>query len=82
MEGAFHDDCTSIHDDCSLTHFLINRDSGWLVGPKDRLLFWVPPASRDPFYNLDTVLVIPRGGPELDLSRMAHGQHWQKCLEE
>ncbi|KAG2746359.1 WD40 repeat-like protein, partial [Suillus brevipes Sb2] len=57
--------------------------SGWMVGPKDRLLFWVPPASRHRFYyNPETVLVIPRGCPELDLSRMAHGQHWQQCREE
>ncbi|KIK31388.1 hypothetical protein CY34DRAFT_103352, partial [Suillus luteus UH-Slu-Lm8-n1] len=55
---------------------------GWMVGPKDRLLFWVPPASRPTFYySPGTVLVIPRGGPELDLSRMAHGQHWQECRE-
>ncbi|KAG2032308.1 hypothetical protein BDR03DRAFT_926898 [Suillus americanus] len=70
------------HDDRSSTPFLLNRDSGWVVGPKDRLLFWVPPASRFAFYNPATALVIPREGPELDLSRMAHGQHWQKCLEE
>ncbi|KAG1905054.1 uncharacterized protein F5891DRAFT_1010614, partial [Suillus fuscotomentosus] len=72
MEGASHDDCGS-------TRFLLDRDSGWIVGPKDRLLFWVPPASRHPFYSPQTALVIPRGGAELDLSRMAHGQHWQRC---
>ncbi|KAG2028735.1 WD40-repeat-containing domain protein [Suillus americanus] len=64
------------------TPFFLDRDSGWIVGPRHRLLFWVPPASRHPFYSPGTVLVIPRGGPELDLSRMAHGQHWQKCREE
>jgi WD40 repeat protein len=69
------------HDDHSSTHFLLNRDSGWMVGPKNRLLFWVPPAFRHPFYSPATALVIPRGCPELDLSRMAHGQHWQKCRE-
>ncbi|KAG2341524.1 hypothetical protein BDR05DRAFT_965204 [Suillus weaverae] len=74
-EGASHDDCDSIP-------FFLNSDSGWVVGPKHRLLFWVPPASRHHFYNPWTVLVIPRGGPELDLSRMAHGQYWQKCREE
>jgi WD40 repeat protein len=69
------------HDDHSSTPFFLDRGSGWVVGPQDRLLFWVPPSSRDPFYNPATVLVIPRGCPELDLSRMAHGQHWQKCRE-
>ncbi|KAG1806990.1 uncharacterized protein BJ212DRAFT_1437458 [Suillus subaureus] len=70
------------HDDNSLTPFLLNRGSGWIEGPKHRLLFWVPPASRHPFYCPGTALVIPRGCPELDLSRMAHGQHWQKCRKE
>jgi hypothetical protein len=72
MEGASH-------DGRSPTPFLLNRDSGWMVGPNDRLLFWVPPASRNPFYNPATTLVISTRCPELDLSPMAHGQHWQKC---
>lgn len=42
-----------------------------LVGPKCRLLFRVPPASRHSSYNPATVLVILKEGPELDLSRMA-----------
>ncbi|KAG2033566.1 WD40-repeat-containing domain protein, partial [Suillus americanus] len=76
-------DSGASHDDRSSTPFLLNHDSGWMVGPKRRLLFWVPPASRTPlYYSPTTTLVIPRGGPELDLSRMAHGQHWQKCREE
>ncbi|KIK38627.1 hypothetical protein CY34DRAFT_14919 [Suillus luteus UH-Slu-Lm8-n1] len=74
-EGAFH-------DDRSLTPFVVNVDDGWVVGPKHQLLFWVPPASRHSFYSPGTALVIPRGGPELDLSCMVHGQHWQKCREE
>ncbi|KAG2347603.1 WD40 repeat-like protein, partial [Suillus weaverae] len=63
------------------TPFFLNGASGWVAGPKHRLLLWVPPASRHPFYSPQTTLTIPRG-PELDLSRMAHGQHWQKCREE
>ncbi|KAG2036384.1 WD40-repeat-containing domain protein [Suillus americanus] len=74
MEGASHDDSSS-------TPFVLN-DSGWVSGPKHRLLFWVPPASRALLYNPETVLVIPRGGPELDLSRMVHGQYWRMCREE
>ncbi|KIK40272.1 hypothetical protein CY34DRAFT_87666, partial [Suillus luteus UH-Slu-Lm8-n1] len=46
---------------------------GWVMGPDRRLLFWVPPASRNPFHNPLTAFVLPRGGPELDLSRMARG---------
>ncbi|KAG2066771.1 hypothetical protein BDR04DRAFT_1029199, partial [Suillus decipiens] len=65
-----------------LTPFFLDSDGGWVLGPKRQLLFWVPPASRHAFYNPATTLVIPRGGPELDLSRMAHGLHWQQCRDE
>ncbi|KAG2069071.1 hypothetical protein BDR04DRAFT_1157151, partial [Suillus decipiens] len=68
-------------NDRIFTPIVLNVDSGWVVGPKGWLLFWVPLASRHPFYNPGTSLVIPRGGTELDLSHMAHGQHWQKCRE-
>ncbi|KAG1794799.1 uncharacterized protein HD556DRAFT_1367200 [Suillus plorans] len=54
---------------------------GWMMGPHHRLLFWVPPASRKPFYNIWTVLVIHRG-VELDLSCMSHGTRWQDCYKD
>ncbi|KAG2065509.1 WD40 repeat-like protein, partial [Suillus decipiens] len=56
--------------------FALPGEDGWIRGPNRRLLFWVPPASRNAFYNPQTALVIPRRGPELDLSRMAHGTRW------
>ncbi|KAG1900720.1 WD40-repeat-containing domain protein, partial [Suillus fuscotomentosus] len=58
--------------------FVLGKD-GWAMGPNRLLLFWVPPASRKPFYNPRTALVMPRGGVELDLSCMAHGTRWQHC---
>jgi hypothetical protein len=73
-EGAYHDDRSS-------TPFVLDVDSGWVVGPKGRLLFCVPLGSRYLFYNPRILLVIPRGGTELDLTYMAHGRHWQKCRE-
>jgi WD40 repeat protein len=75
MEPASHDNHSSIP-------FVLN-DIGWVVGPKHQLLFGVPSsASRFPFYNSATILVMPRGGPELELSRVAHGQHRQSCREQ
>ncbi|KAG2143698.1 WD40-repeat-containing domain protein [Suillus clintonianus] len=74
LEGTFRDDHSS-------TSFLLGAD-GWMVGPNHRLLFWVPPASRDTFYNPKTALVTPRGIVELNLSRMAHGRLWWNCRDE
>ncbi|KAG2036912.1 hypothetical protein BDR03DRAFT_406819 [Suillus americanus] len=68
------------HDDRSSAPFVLNVDSGWVVGPTHQLLFSVPHASRYSFWSPGTSLVIPRG-PELDLSRMKHGQHWKECRE-
>jgi hypothetical protein len=56
-------------------------EDGWMVAPDDQLLFWVPPASRErPLNSLGTVLVIPNG-QDIDLSRMAHGEHWSNCRD-
>ncbi|KAG2144690.1 uncharacterized protein EDB93DRAFT_1152786 [Suillus bovinus] len=70
---------TSHHNSNSTPFFL--RADGWITGPDHQLLFWVPPASRHAFYNPCTSLVIPRGYPELDLSRMVHGIHWSSCRD-
>lgn len=69
----------SRHDDMSTSFSL--GGNGWMVGPNCQLLFWVPPAFRYAFYTPWTVLVMPRGYVELDLSRMAHGQQWGNCRD-
>ncbi|KAG1816885.1 uncharacterized protein BJ212DRAFT_1353971 [Suillus subaureus] len=74
MEGA------SYHDDISPS-FSLGAD-GWMVGPDHQLLFWVPPTSRHSFNTPWTTLVMDSRPTEVDLSRMAHGQHWQKCRDE
>ena len=56
------------------------QNDGWIVGPKGKLLLWVPPSYHKLFlYTPWTHLVIPRGSPELDLSKMAHGPAWHRC---
>ncbi|KAG2087912.1 uncharacterized protein F5147DRAFT_789727, partial [Suillus discolor] len=66
------------HDRRSTFNFL--EEDGWMMGPNHRLLFWVPPASRETFrYNPRNALVMPEGGIELDLSCMAHGMCWHDC---
>ena len=56
------------------------QDNGWIVGPSGQLLLWIPPSyHKFFFYTPWTSLVIPRGCPELDLSKMAHGPAWYEC---
>ncbi|KAG1791036.1 uncharacterized protein HD556DRAFT_662413 [Suillus plorans] len=68
------------HCDSNSTSVSLQAD-GWMMGPNHRLLFWVPPASRHGLHTPWTVFVIPRGYPELDLSRMAHGTRWSSCRD-
>ncbi|KAG2029825.1 WD40-repeat-containing domain protein, partial [Suillus americanus] len=59
----------------------VSLNNGWVVSPDGQLLFWVPPASREiPFHSPGTVLAIP-SGQEIDLSRIAHGEHWSNCRD-
>jgi len=81
---ALHDaqslfvDMSNVSGDCRDLIHLWN--DGWIVGPNKQLLLWVPPSYHKLFfYTPWTNLVIPRGIPELDLSKMAHGHAWHRC---
>ena len=69
---SLFNDISNVKGDCQdLVHL---QDDGWIVGPNGKLLLWVPPSYHKIFlYTPWTHLVIPRGSPELDLSKMAHG---------
>jgi WD40 repeat protein len=64
------------HHDLNSTPVLL--DDGWMVAPGGQLLFWVPPAR--PIHYSRTVWTIPKG-QEIDLSGMAHGEHWSNCRD-
>ena len=71
-------DLSSMMKDCRDLVYLQN--DGWIVGPNKKLLLWIPSFYHSSFhYTPWTRLVMPRGTPELDLSRMAHGSAWSKC---
>ncbi|KIO07650.1 hypothetical protein M404DRAFT_940177 [Pisolithus tinctorius Marx 270] len=55
-------------------------NDGWIGGPRGRLLLWIPPTFWNEFYSMWNTMVIPRGGIELDLSQMVHGNKWQQCF--
>ncbi|KAI5984638.1 hypothetical protein EDD15DRAFT_2177037, partial [Pisolithus albus] len=61
--------------------FVELQEDGWIVGPRGQLLLWVPLTHHRLLYSPWNTLVMPKGGPELDLSRMAHGRTWHRCFE-
>jgi len=56
------------------------KSDGWIVGPRGRLLIWVPLTYRSSLRFMRNTLVIPRGEVELDLSSMVHGNEWEECF--
>ena len=77
-QSFFMNTCSTLTKDCrDLVHL---QQDGWIVGPSGHLLLWVPPSYRlIAFYSPWTRLVIPKGIPELDLSKMVHGTTWHEC---
>ncbi|KAG1769133.1 hypothetical protein EV702DRAFT_954008, partial [Suillus placidus] len=50
-----------------------------VIGPEERLLFWVPPNYNTLWCPPRMRWVVPALNPPLDLSHMAHGLSWMSC---
>jgi hypothetical protein len=56
-----------------------DQQSGWILGPCNELILWIPPHHR---YGLHLPRTITNCGvkpTELDLSQFVHGHSWMKC---
>ncbi|KAM6492822.1 hypothetical protein JOM56_010956 [Amanita muscaria] len=62
-------------------HVKLN-DDGWIVGPQDQLLLWIPIQLRSLLHTPGTVSMLPEGTIDLDLSVMAHGKKWINCFDD
>ncbi|KAG2159240.1 uncharacterized protein EDB93DRAFT_1114570 [Suillus bovinus] len=80
LEHALQNPAQLLQDTPHVNPNPVSLEDGWMVGAHRQLLFWVPPASRKPFYSLGTVFVMP-SGLDIDLSRMPHGEHWSNCRD-
>ncbi|KAI0315268.1 WD40-repeat-containing domain protein [Amylostereum chailletii] len=56
-------------------------EDGWIVGPKDALLLWIPPEHRALLWMPRMVRILGAEPTELDLNGFAHGAQWSKCWE-
>ena len=57
------------------------NDQGWFTGRDGELLFWLPPKLRYAFFLPGNKRVFPRG-PEVDASKMLHGDGWHNIYVE
>jgi hypothetical protein len=55
------------------------QENGWILGPHNRLLLWVPPMYFPGLYHPRTKHLIGMASMELDLSNFAHGLLWESC---
>ncbi|KZV62972.1 WD40 repeat-like protein [Peniophora sp. CONT] len=54
-------------------------EEGWVVGPNDTLLLWVPPELRVGLWTPRTIGILGEAPTMLDLSSFAHGTRWIDC---
>ncbi|EPQ54646.1 WD40 repeat-like protein [Gloeophyllum trabeum ATCC 11539] len=54
-------------------------ESGWVKGPTEELLFWVPPVHRQGLLRPDNTLVIGAHPTRLNLESFVHEEDWVKC---
>ncbi|KIJ27479.1 hypothetical protein M422DRAFT_271331 [Sphaerobolus stellatus SS14] len=57
----------------------LSRNIGWIVGPQNEYIFWVPPSYRGSLWMPRYVKVAGIQSVVLDLSRLPHGYSWTKC---
>ncbi|KAI0029434.1 WD40-repeat-containing domain protein [Vararia minispora EC-137] len=53
---------------------------GWVVGPRNALLFWIPPEHRARMWTPRTQRVLGYETTQIDLSAFAHGLKWHQCF--
>ncbi|KAG2118370.1 hypothetical protein DEU56DRAFT_747820 [Suillus clintonianus] len=78
--AALLDEITAPTQGTSTLPVRIRKHDRWaVIGPKDKLLFWVPPTYNPRWCPLGMRWVIPALNHPLDLSHMAHGLSWESC---
>jgi hypothetical protein len=73
----------------SLPNFLVDLftdmspfQDGWMRGPNDELLFWIPPDYRSSIWRPGNISIIGRMVTLLDFRHFTHGTDWGKCFDE
>jgi WD40 repeat protein len=56
-----------------------DQQSGWILGPHNELILWIPPHHRHGLHLPRTITNCGVKPTELDLSQFVHGHSWVKC---
>jgi WD40 repeat protein len=57
------------------------EDDGWIMGPNDELLFWVPPIYRAGLHRPSTIVVLGAHATRLSVSDWNLGLNWTRCYK-
>lgn len=67
----------------SIFRYSANTRDGWVFGPNEELLLWVPPEIRPRLCPLSNILVIDKRQEwtALDVTHFVHGEEWARCKD-
>ena len=66
---------------CLIYDLYFQKHSGFIVGPNNQLLLWVPPSCQPfAFHNPQQPKLRISAHPVIDLSHMSHGLAWHQCF--
>ncbi|KAI0341545.1 WD40 repeat-like protein [Trametopsis cervina] len=57
----------------------LDEVTGYMLGPEDELLFWVPPDYRVGLWRPSNLWVAGEHSLHLDFSHFVHGEQWTRC---
>ncbi|KIJ49015.1 hypothetical protein M422DRAFT_161841, partial [Sphaerobolus stellatus SS14] len=66
----------------SLNSISFNRTTGWILGPNNELILWIPFSYRDRLWSPHYLAVVGLDVVDLDLSQFVHGPSWTDCWKD
>jgi WD40 repeat protein len=75
MDLCFDPMLTSFKDDSMLVN-------GWIIGPNEELLFWLPPSLRARLWWPRNTAVISKVSTKLDFTSFCHGNSWAQYKDD
>ncbi|KIJ49027.1 hypothetical protein M422DRAFT_225698 [Sphaerobolus stellatus SS14] len=65
----------------SLDSISFNSATGWILGPNNELILWIPFSYRERLWPPRCLVVMGLDVVDLDLSQFVHGASWTDCWE-
>ncbi|KIJ42176.1 hypothetical protein M422DRAFT_171603 [Sphaerobolus stellatus SS14] len=56
-----------------------NRATGWILGPNNELILWIPFSYRERLWPPRSLVIMGLDTVDLDLSQFVHGPSWTDC---